>query len=132
MRGGFWYRIGLSSLASIVARNTPRNTYAKTPWLARFPFSSPGRADMNIGRIYPADHALEDQYGAMVYGWTERTHHTDRRVLNEECLHDLLTNCAWWETKMKETYDLYRGTLPMVSIRHDVVRGENGYRTVDG
>lgn len=85
-----------------------------------------------LGFVYKADLALKGQFGPMVEGWINDTGHTSRRVLSQDCLHDLLTNCAWWADKMEATYNQYRGGyLPTVPLHGDLFAADRGYRVVD-
>jgi hypothetical protein len=86
-----------------------------------------------LGYVYKADLALKDEFGPMVEGWMNNTGHIDRAVLSQDCLHDLLTNCAWWGQKMDETYRQYKrvNRLPVVPLHGDLFEADSGYRTVD-
>ena len=85
-----------------------------------------------LGYVFHTDLSLAEDYGGMVEGWMNTTGHTDRRVLSQDCLHDLLVNCAWWSDRMANTYNLYRGSyLPTVALHGDLAEMENGFRIVD-
>ena len=86
-----------------------------------------------LGYVFHDDLPLAEDYGLMVEAWMNNTGHTDRRILNEDCLHDLLVNCAWWSDRMNATYNQYRGSyLPTVALHGDLAEMETGYRIVDG
>lgn len=85
-----------------------------------------------LGFVYREDLKMKDEFGGMVEGWMNATGHTDRRVLSQDCLHDLLVNCAWWQDKMEATYNQYRGSyLPTVALHGDLMETGNGFRIVD-
>jgi hypothetical protein len=84
-----------------------------------------------LGFVYREDLKLKDEFGLMVEAWMNDAGHTDRRILSQDCLHDLLVNCAWWQDKMGKTYSSYRTAyLPAVPLHGDLVETENGYRAV--
>ena len=85
-----------------------------------------------IGFVYREDLEMKDEFGPMVEAWMNNTGHTDRRILSQDCLHDLLVNCAWWHDRMDQTYNNYRGSyLPTVSLHGDLAEMDNGFRIVD-
>jgi len=85
-----------------------------------------------LGYVFHSDLELKEDFGLMVEVWMNNTGHTDRRVLSQDCLHDLLVNCAWWQDKMSETYNSYRGSyLPTVALHGDLMETGNGFRIVD-
>ena len=85
-----------------------------------------------LGYVFHEDMPLADEFGLMVETWMNNTGHTDRRVLSQDCLHDLLVNCAWWQSKMEATYKNYRGSyLPTVALHGDLMEVEGGFRIVD-
>jgi hypothetical protein len=90
-----------------------------------------------LGYVYKADLALKDEWGLMVEGWINDTGNNSRAVLSQDCLHDLLTNCAWWGQKMEETYRQYKrvNRLPVVPLHGDLIKVDDGwsdtYRVVD-
>ena len=85
-----------------------------------------------LGYVFHDDLPLAKDFGLMVEAWMNNTGHTDRRVLSQDCLHDLLVNCAWWSDRMLNTYNLYRGSyLPTVALHGDLAEMENGFRMVD-
>jgi hypothetical protein len=85
-----------------------------------------------LGFVFHEDLELKDEFGPMVEAWMNDTGHTDRRILSQDCLHDLLVNCAWWQDKMAATYQSYRGSyLPTVALHGDLAEMEGGFRIVD-
>ena len=85
-----------------------------------------------LGFVYREDLEMKDEFGGMVEAWMNNTGHTDRRILSQDCLHDLLVNCAWWSDRMNATYQLYRGSyLPTVALHGDLMETGNGFRVVD-
>lgn len=83
--------------------------------------------------VYHEDLPLKQRFGGMLEAWCTDTHCTDARVLSQDCLHDLLTNCAWWEEKMKATYRQYeeQSRLPVVPMRGDLLEvHDDRYRIV--
>jgi hypothetical protein len=84
-----------------------------------------------LGFVFHEDLELKDEFGPMVEAWMNNTGHTDRRILSQDCLHDLLVNCAWWKGKMEADYNRYRGSyLPTVALHGDLMETDNGFRAV--
>lgn len=83
-------------------------------------------------RIYPEDSELNQQWGYMAEAWLAN-HGYLAWAVSQDCAHDLLTNCAWWNIKMDETMKNYKryNRYMAAPIHGDVAKGQNGYRTVD-
>lgn len=85
-----------------------------------------------LGFVFHEDMPLKNEFGPMVEAWMNNTGHTDRRILSQDCLHDLLVNCAWWQDKMDATYNGYRGSyLPTVALHGDLMETSSGFLIVD-